>query len=60
MRNAEHYVDPTPSEALKNISKEEREVGILAHAMKDIAVLCGYEVVGRIVLKNKNSGNIYR
>lgn len=60
MRNAEHYVDPTPSEALKNISKEEREVGMLVHAIKYIASICGYEVVGRIVLRNETTKNTYR
>lgn len=67
-RNAEGYKDPTASEAIGNISKEEhrREVERLAvisgiiEMIKKMAGLVGFEVVGRIVLKDKITGKEYK
>lgn len=67
MKNSEHYNDPTPYEAHKNIRKEEqleaarmRTIGTLVNVMKQTADLAGYEIVGRIVFMDKDSGRIYR
>ena len=66
-RNSEHYADPTPYEARKNIRKEEqleaarmRTIGALVVTLKQVADLAGYEIVGRVVLMDKDSGRIYR
>lgn len=67
MKNSEHYNDPTPYEAHRNIRKEEqleaarmRTIGTLVNVMKQTADLAGYEIVGRIVFIDKDSGRIYR
>ena len=67
IKNNEHYNDPTPHSAWKNIYKEEqaeaarmKAIGALVAVMKQVAELAGYEVVGRIVLMDKDSGRIYR
>ena len=65
--NSEHYNDPTPYEAHKNIRKEEqleaarmRTISALVSALKQVADLAGFEIVGRVVLMDKDSGRIFR
>ena len=67
IKNSEHYNDPTPHSAWKNICKEEqaeaarmKAIGTLVSVIKQMADLAGYEVVGRIVFMDKDSGRIYR
>lgn len=68
-KNAEGYSDPTPGEAMSNIRKEQRQqeaaerlavISRLIPVMKQTAELAGYEVVGRITLKDKETGKEYR
>lgn len=67
LKNSEHYNDPTPYEAHKNIRREEqleaarmRTIAALVNVLKQTADLAGYEIVGRVVLMDKDSGRIYR
>lgn len=63
LKNSEHYNDPTPYEAHKNIRKEEQlEVARMRtiSALKQVADLAGFEIVGRVVLMDKDSGRIFR
>lgn len=67
IKNSEHYNDPTPYEAHKNIRKEEqleatrmRTISTLVNVMKQTADLAGYEIVGRIVFMDKDSGRFFR
>lgn len=64
-KNAEGYSDPTPGEAMSNIRKEQRQqeaaerlavISRLIPVMKQTAELAGFEVVGRITLKDKETG----
>ena len=68
-KNAEGYSDPTPGEAMSNIRREQRQqemaerlavIGRLIPVMKQTAELAGFEVVGRITLKDKETGKEYR
>ena len=68
-KNAEGYSDPTPGEAMSNIRKEQRQqeaaerlavISRLIPVMKQTAELAGFEVVGRITLKDKATGKEYR
>lgn len=67
-RNSEGYKDPTATEAISNIAKEEnrREVERLAvmskiiDIIKNMAGLVGFEIVERIALKDKITGKIYK
>ena len=65
-RNAEHYADPTPAAALKNIyAKEEadrlRKISAMMATLKQAADLAGLEeVVGRVIFKDKATGKEYR
>lgn len=66
--NGEGYPDPTVGSAWRNIRKEEnrREIERMAvisnliPIMKQTTELAGFEVVGRIVLKDKHTGKEYR
>lgn len=55
-RNAEHYADPTPAAAMKNIRKD----GILVPLLRQVADLAGFEILGRIPLRDKNTGKEWR
>lgn len=67
-RNAEHYADPTPAAAMKNIRKEERQkdaatmlqISILVPLLRQVADLAGFEILGRIPLRDKATGKEYR
>lgn len=63
-RNAEQYSDPTAYTAMKNIIVAEREVkkksDNLIGTMKLLADLAGFEIVGRICLRHKESKKEFR
>lgn len=67
-RNSEGYPDPTAGGAWSNIRRAERQqeaerlavIGNLIPVMKQTAELAGFEVVGRITLKDKGTGKEYR
>ncbi len=63
-RNNEGYRDPTAGEAVGTVSKEEEKhnkaVTSLITMLKQIISLAGFELVGRIVLKDKETGKEYR
>lgn len=65
----EGYADPTPGNALKKICKEEVDKQNAADAARMEKALkrakcilgdAGFDVIERIVLKNKRTGKIYR
>lgn len=61
--NSEGYHDPTAYEALQPIMKDEakrqQRVSEFVDLMKRFAALCGYEVLNRVGLKDKNTGKEY-
>lgn len=67
-KNSEGYPDPTVGTAWNNMCREERRreaerlsvVSNLIPVMKQTAELAGFEVVGRITLKDKATGKEYR
>ena len=71
-RNAEGYHDPTPGEVFKKLSQEEREqehaaegerlsrVSGLVPVLRTMADLAGFEIIGRIPLRDKATGKEYR
>lgn len=67
-KNSEGYPDPTTGEALSNIALEEKQreaerlavISDLIPVLKKTTELVGFEVVGRIVLMDKETGKKYR
>ena len=67
-RNAEHYSDPTPAAAMKNIRKDERQkdaatllkISTIVPLLRQMADVAGFEILGRIPLRDKATGKEYR
>ena len=67
-RNGEHYSDPTPGTAWKNMRKEEKQldgarllvISALVPILRQTADLAGFEIIGRIPLRDKTTGKEYR
>lgn len=63
--NAEGYADPTAYNAIKNITKEDHEaldakVNTLIKVLKFIITESGFELGGRIELRDKKTGRWFR
>ena len=59
-RNASGYADPTAAKAIKHITEAEMKVSKVIKTIQSVAHLAGYEIEGRIVLRDKESGEIWR
>ena len=59
-KNQFGYSDPTAFEAILRTDKELKRLNKTVNAIRDICELAGYEVEGRIVLKDKKTGKIWR
>lgn len=67
-RNAEGYPDPTVGEAYRNIVREEREadaerlakISALVPILRATAELAGFDIIGRIPLRDRDTGKEYR
>nr|WP_315101324.1 hypothetical protein [uncultured Catonella sp.] len=69
-KNSEGYNDPTAGEAMGEVAKEERKekhkkehneaVTNLITMLKQIISLAGFELVGRIHLRDKETGKEYK
>lgn len=67
-RNSEHYSDPTPGTAWENMRREEKRldaarltvVSALVPILRQTAELAGFEIIGRIPLRDKETGKEYR
>lgn len=63
-RNSEGYSDPTAGAAMAATNKEEQEIEKLNHKLIQMFRLlvdfAGFEIVGRVTLKHKKSGRIFK
>ncbi len=67
-RNAEHYAEPTPAAAMRNINKDEYQkeaarllqISILVPLLRQIAEWSGFDIIGRIPLRDRATGKEYR
>lgn len=62
-KNAEGYSDPTAYEALKKLDKEKEEderFHKLLHTLFYICELADFQIEGRIVLTDKQTGRTWR
>lgn len=63
-KNSEGYDDPTAGVAIQTVVKGEQEIERLNHkiiqSFRLLVELAGFEIVGRITLKHKKSGRIFR
>lgn len=59
-RNGSGYVDPTAEKAIKNLEKTDKRVSATIKTIQAVAHLAGFEIEGRIVLRDKETGFIWR
>lgn len=59
-KNGERYRDPTAGEAIKEADKVPDNVSWLIKIFHQIAGLLGYEIVGRIVIRDRKTKRIWR
>lgn len=63
-RNSEWYLDPTAHEAIAAVTKiheeSQRRMKSLVYAVKVIIDLAGFELINRIELKDKKTGDEYK
>ena len=63
-KNNEGYVDPTAGVAMGHVKKEEQDVEKLNHkiiqSFRLLVDLAGFEIVGRVTLKHKKSGRVFK
>ena len=58
--NSEGYRDPTADIAVSRSEKEDRRVHNLVHSLRWMAKTHGFEIVGRVTLKDTKTGKEYR
>lgn len=59
-KNKEGYRDPTAGEAIKGADKEPDNIRWLRKTFVEIAGLLGYEIVGRIVIRDRKTKRTWR
>ena len=58
--NDSGYSDPTAGSAITHIDKESERFHKLLDTIFAMCELAGYHIEGRIILKNKKTGKIWR
>lgn len=59
-RNASGCVDPTAYQAITNIDNEQKRFKQLIRTIVYICDLAGFEIQGKITLKNRRSGRLWK
>ena len=59
-RDASGYYDPTAYEAIKKVDEEDEKFHKLLHTIFYICKLAGFEIEGRIVLTDIETGRTWR
>lgn len=59
--NAEHYHDPTAADAVAKANKRQpNHINEFIHFTKEYAAVCNLEIVGRIKVRDKKTGRVWR
>lgn len=59
-KNHEGYRDPTAGEAIHEADKEPDNIHWLRKTFREIAGLLGYEIVGRVVIRDRKTKRTWR
>lgn len=63
-KNQEGYADPTAGKAVAAVRTEERDIEQSNHQLiqllKEMANAVGFEIVGRVTLKHKKTGRVFK
>lgn len=52
--------DPTACQAIKNVDKEAQRVHRLVEALRAVCAVAGFEIEGRIALRDKRTDKVWR
>ena len=58
--NGEGYRDPTADKAILRSDKTPARVSEVVHTLRIIAGLAGFDIEGRIVLRDRVTGRVYK
>ena len=58
--NCEGYNDPTTYEAIRRVDKDHDKFVKVLDSIQYECQRAGFEIQGRIILKDKNSGKVWR
>jgi hypothetical protein len=59
-RNASGALDPTAEKAIKNVLSGEKRVAKTIKTLQSVAHLAGFHIEGRIVLRDRETDEIWR
>lgn len=59
-KNKEGYPDPTAGRAIKETDRQPDKITWYIKTIREIAELIDLEIVGRVTVKDKDTGKIYR
>lgn len=59
-RNKEGYLDPTAGDAIREADRPPEDLSRAIRLMKFAADCLGFEVVGRITLRDAETGRVWR
>lgn len=60
LKNGEGYPDPTACRAIKEADRPPKPVKDVINVLRTVASLAGFEIIGKIVLKDKETGKEWR
>ncbi|VHU61350.1 Uncharacterised protein [Clostridioides difficile] len=58
--NKSGYIDNTAYKAISKVDEEKQKANTLIELIKKMTKIAGFEIIGRIELRNKKSGAIYK
>ena len=59
-RNASGALDPTAEKAIKKVLSQEKRVSKTIKVLQEMAHLAGFHIEGRIVLRDRETDEIWR
>ncbi len=59
-KNHEGYSDPTAYEAIKNTDVDDERFHKLLHTIFYLCELAGFQIEGRVILKDTQTGKVWR
>lgn len=58
-KNGEGYPDPTAYQAIKEADRTPEPVKDVIKALRTVASLAGFEIIGKIHLKDRETGRVW-
>lgn len=59
-KNGEGYPDPTAYQAIKEADRTPKPVKDVMKTLRTVASMAGFDIIGKIILKDKETGKEWR